>query len=250
MGPFLEKVPQPVQKRLGERYFIDPTTKLITNRKPQGSSAIKSVWAQAIEQGIVINSASKEVSLNGEEITKKEREAEHIREKLIKADELLKELSADLEKKTKTVEDAKTTMDNLVRQQNEASDRATASERQEKELSDNVADCKRDVTAKQTEVKNKTIDKRRCGFLYAFFDTFTAVLYMNVMRILAKALACTGYGGTGAPEHLINLPDETCFVNWHAVVAPLALLGMCCLYPSAVLTRPLFQALDPKLNLR
>ena len=73
---------------------------------------------------------------------------------------------------------------------------------------------------------------------------------MNVMRILAKALACNGYGGTGAPEHMIALPDETCFVDWHSVVAPLALVGICCLYPSAVLTRPLFQALDPKLNLR
>ena len=75
---------------------------------------------------------------------------------------------------------------------------------------------------------------------------------MALMRVLAKSIACEGFGGTGAaPETLIALPTEgSCFIEWHRPYVPCALLGLMCLYPSAVLTRPLFQALDTKLNLR
>jgi hypothetical protein len=153
------------------------------------------------------------------------------------------------EEKEKAAGAAKIAMNALETQQKQAAVRAQDSENKAENLGKNVFDQKELVKEAQEGLKKRSIDKRRCGNMYKFFDTFTAVLYMNVMRTLAKALACTGYG-TGAQEYLIALPGEPCFVDWHQVVAPLALLGMLCLYPSAVLTRPLFQALDPKLNLR
>eukprot|EP00937_MAST-01D_sp_MAST-1D-sp2_P000540 g540.t1 len=132
---------------------------------------------------------------------------------------------------------------------------------------DELQKKKEDVSDQQLLIKKTTIGKRKCGSLYAFFDAFTALLYMGIMRILAKGLACQGFNSSYAPrtnvtvgnltgaclterECMISLPEEECFTGRHLAIAPCALVGIICLYPSAILTRPLFQALDPKLNLR
>ena len=85
------------------------------------------------------------------------------------------------------------------------------------------------------------------GFLLQAFDSFTALLYMGIMRILAKSVACTGYfDGGGEREYLTaqalrNPPRHVaCFEGWHRMEAFCAIVGLLCLYPSAMLTRPLF----------
>jgi hypothetical protein len=40
-----------------------------------------------------------------------------------------------------------------------------------------------------------------------------------------------------------------CFEGYHNVVVALAVIGICCLYPTAMLTRPMFQALDQNLKI-
>eukprot|EP00937_MAST-01D_sp_MAST-1D-sp2_P001055 g1055.t1 len=111
-------------------------------------------------------------------------------------------------------------------------------------------DAKTKVQEEQQKIKDASVGRQKCGKLYAFFDSLTALLYMGVMRILAKGLACKGFSGHGQ-EQLIHLEQkEACFVGWHRFVAPFSLIGLICLYPSAMLTRPLFQALDTRLNLK
>jgi hypothetical protein len=40
-----------------------------------------------------------------------------------------------------------------------------------------------------------------------------------------------------------------CFEGYHNLVVALAMIGICCLYPTAMLTRPMFQALDQNLQI-
>jgi hypothetical protein len=209
----------------------------------------KLMWESTDQLKLAISAKRDELAENEKDVKNKEIEAVRNDQALATADAKHKVLKKFLADKSKETTAAKTALSALEAQQSAAKVRAQISEQEEEKLTKDVFDCKAQVKAKAGELKKTSIDTRRCGFMYAFFDTFTAVLYMNVMRILAKALACTGYG-SGVPEYLIALPEEECFAGWHRVVAPLALIGMMCLYPSAVLTRPLFQALDAKLNLR
>eukprot|EP00937_MAST-01D_sp_MAST-1D-sp2_P000589 g589.t1 len=70
----------------------------------------------------------------------------------------------------------------------------------------------------------------------------------NTMK---KLQSTEGTMQTAWHERLIHLEqEEICFSGWHRIVAPFSLLGLICLYPSAMLTRPLFQALDTGLNVK
>jgi hypothetical protein len=103
---------------------------------------------------------------------------------------------------------------------------------------------------KVAELKQKNIDDLTCGCLYKYIDIATALLYMGITRCLAKALACTAYDSEdpNSEAHLIAIPDIECWTGDHCFMAPAAVLGLCALYPTAMLTRPLFQALDEKLE--
>jgi hypothetical protein len=57
--------------------------------------------------------------------------------------------------------------------------------------------------------------------------TNTTVIYMTLDRLTA-----------------VNNPaiePVQCFEGYHNVVVALAVIGICCLYPTAMLTRPMFQ---------
>ena len=93
------------------------------------------------------------------------------------------------------------------------------------------------------------------------------------MRTLTKGLACsfgesqpsnttvsnhiepfanmTEDRANGQFDRLIAVASEpvACFEGAHNYVVPLALFGICCLYPAAMLTRPMFQALDQNLKI-
>jgi hypothetical protein len=104
--------------------------------------------------------------------------------------------------------------------------------------------------AKVAELKQKNIDDLTCGCLYKYIDIATALLYMGITRCLAKALACTAYNSEDpdSEARLIAIPEIECWTGDHRFMAPAAVLGLCALYPTAMLTRPLFQALDEKLE--
>jgi hypothetical protein len=103
---------------------------------------------------------------------------------------------------------------------------------------------------KVAELKQKNIDDLTCGCLYKYIDIATALLYMGITRCLAKALACSAYNSDdpNSEAHLLSIPDIECWTGDHCFMAPAAVLGLCALYPTAMLTRPLFQALDEKLE--
>eukprot|EP00937_MAST-01D_sp_MAST-1D-sp2_P002322 g2322.t1 len=207
-------------------------------------------WEQA-------DTASETISTNAVSVANIGKELESRKRKLQKCEKSLKTLEADKKRAVKDDTEKKeardvkqTALTTLQNQKEEAGKAHRASVQEEEALQEDLDECEEKVKGKQKALKAKTVSKRRCGSMYAFFDAFTAVLYLNVMRVLAKGLACHGYGGNGASERLIALPDRVCFTEWHGVMAPLAVLGLMCLYPSAVLTRPLFQALDTQLNLK
>eukprot|EP00937_MAST-01D_sp_MAST-1D-sp2_P003769 g3769.t1 len=88
----------------------------------------------------------------------------------------------------------------------------------ETELKGVLAQAKAKVSTQKEEVKQKTIGDK--------WEYLTAQALRNPPRYV------------------------TCFEGWHSAEAFCAITGLLFLYPSAMLTRPLFQALDSNLNMR
>jgi hypothetical protein len=174
---------------------------------------------------------------------KQERDLAVANTKLEKADEqekedtrLLKESSELLENMNGEKRDSQFALDKINEQTGE----------EEKNLTEKNDEYK----SKVAELKQQNIDDLTCGCLYKYIDIATALLYMGITRCLAKALACTAYDSDdpNSKANLIAIPDIECWTGDHRFMAPAAVIGLCALYPTAMLTRPLFQALDEKLE--
>eukprot|EP00935_MAST-01C_sp_MAST-1C-sp1_P002322 g2322.t1 len=72
-------------------------------------------------------------------------------------------------------------------------------------------------------------------------DFITSLLYMGLIRVLAQGLVCTASAENNDAGRLVVAHDIKCFDGLHLAMAPCALVGICCLYPAVVLTRPLLQ---------
>jgi hypothetical protein len=107
-----------------------------------------------------------------------------------------------------------------------------------------LMEVREETTRQKGKVKAKSIAGFRGGFLYQYVDVIVAFLYTGILRCLTKALACE------SPDysHLIAVPAIECWTGLHLVMVPAAILGLVVLYPAAMLTRPLFQALNENLD--
>ena len=65
---------------------------------------------------------------------------------------------------------------------------------------------------------------------------------MGMVSVLARGLICTSATTDGDELGRLAIADNiACFDGIHLLMAPCSVIGLCCLYPAVVLTRPLHQ---------
>jgi hypothetical protein len=79
-------------------------------------------------------------------------------------------------------------------------------------------------------------------------EYLASFLYMSFISILTRGLVCSTPTEDNDAGLLVAANEIKCFRGLHLAMAPCALVGICCLYPAVVLTRPLFQALGRNKN--
>jgi hypothetical protein len=72
-------------------------------------------------------------------------------------------------------------------------------------------------------------------------DYLVSLLYMTLISVLTRGLVCTTPTEDNTAGLLVAAGEIKCFHGVHLAMAPCALLGICCLYPAVVLTRPVSQ---------
>jgi hypothetical protein len=115
----------------------------------------------------------------------------------------------------------------------------------EKKKLDDLKEITKRKAKMSGDLQAKNIAGLRFGFMYQYVDVIVAFTYTGILRCFAKALACK------SPDYsyLIAVPTIECWTGLHLVMVPAAILGLVVVYPAAMLTRPLFQALNANLNL-
>jgi hypothetical protein len=161
------------------------------------------------------------------------------------------ESAEEEEESEKGRKEAKLEVVNCTAANNDAANQLKAIQEEKDVTWRNMMEATRELQKVTAKLKKKNIDNLKCGCLYKYIDIGTALLYMGIIRCLAKALACTAYDTTDPDSkvYLIAVPEIQCWVGDHSYMAPAAVFGLCALYPTAMLTRPLFQALDTNLEL-
>jgi hypothetical protein len=184
-------------------------------------------------------------------------ELEHIKDSFKGLEQRYKCTVDELEERETAKGAADATVAALNQQQGGAKESVRASERAEEPLVRDVLETKAVIKAKHSEINDASRARSQKIVMKAFSATM-AVFFAGVMKRLLASLACSGYFASSEIEHEYLTADATqlaphytsCFVGGHRTDAVIGFVGLLGLYPASIIVRPLFQALDLKLNMR